>query len=166
MKINKPSMTIGAKTKINKPLSYLKASLVLTAIIFLGYNIATPAQALSPVRCDEWCNTFPESETVEPSMKLWVKNEVEKANLNWDEVYCLIYHESRFDPFAYYANTNGAGVDRGLYQFSDYWHPEISSECAFDYKCATKHFIKIRVQDGNYHQWWGYKNGGCARFIK
>ncbi len=145
-------------SKTKKPLAYIKASLILTAVIFLTYQATNPAQALSPIRCTDFCGTLPVAKTVEPSLMIWVKNEVESAGLDWEEVYCLIYNESRFDPFAYYANTNGAGVDRGLYQFSDRWHPEVISECAFDYKCATKHFIKIRKQDGNYHQWWGYVN--------
>ena len=62
--------------------------------------------------------------------------------------------ESNFNPKA----TNKRGnhpsysVDRGLYMWNDYWHPEISNECAFDSECATRKFCKA-VQDGHIG-WW------------
>lgn len=87
----------------------------------------------------------------------WVLNEVEDAGLNSEEVDCLIEKESRWDQWALNDNSNGAGVDRGLFQFSSIWHKEISNEEAFDYKKATKHFIRIAKADGNFNQWHGYK---------
>ncbi len=89
----------------------------------------------------------------------YVKNETEKAGLKWKDVKCLVDHESNWDEYALLDNSNGAGVDRGLYQFSSLWHPEIKNKDAFDYKKSTEYFIKIVKQDRNYHQWWGYRNG-------
>ena len=89
----------------------------------------------------------------------YVKTETEKAGLRWKDVKCLIDHESNWDEYALLDNSNGAGVDRGLYQFSSLWHPEIKNKDAFDYRKSTEHFIRIVKQDRNYHQWWGFRNG-------
>lgn len=94
----------------------------------------------------------------ELTIKEYVRAEIEKAGLKWEDVDCLVTHESNWNEWNLYDNKNGAGVDRGLYQFSSIWHKEISNKEAFDYKLATKHFIKIVKQDGNYHQWHGYTN--------
>lgn len=62
--------------------------------------------------------------------------------------------ESNFNPKA----TNKRGnypsysVDRGLYMWNDYWHPEISDECAFSAECATREFCKA-VKTGHL-SWW------------
>jgi len=71
-----------------------------------------------------------------------------------DLVVAVARAESGLNPKA--VNVKGnyppGSRDRGLFQWNDYWHPEISDECAFDIECATKAFIKAYKQ-GNLH-WW------------
>lgn len=89
----------------------------------------------------------------------WVLDEVLKAGLNQKEALCLIDHESSWDaevsPINY---DNRGGVDRGLWAINSKWHSEVSNGCAFDYKCATKEAIRIRLANGNWNQWHGYTN--------
>ena len=59
--------------------------------------------------------------------------------------------ESGLNPRATNINRDGS-VDRGLYQWNDKWHPEISDECAYNRYCATRAFCKA-VKSGHL-DWW------------
>ena len=89
---------------------------------------------------------------VEPTMKDWVLQEVRAAGLDPYDVYAIIQCESGWNDYAINVNTGGS-VDRGLVQINNKWHPEVSDECAFNYKCSIRKMIEIRLQDQNYHQW-------------
>ena len=45
--------------------------------------------------------------------------------------------ESNFNPDAKNQNPNGT-LDRGLFQWNDYYHPEITDRCAFDPECSAE----------------------------
>lgn len=59
--------------------------------------------------------------------------------------------ESGLDPKAKNKNKGGS-VDRGLFQWNDYYHEDISDECAYDPECATRAFCKA-VKNGHL-DWW------------
>jgi len=59
--------------------------------------------------------------------------------------------ESGFNPTAINVNTSGS-KDRGLYQWNDKYHPEISDICAFDPQCATTKFCQ--AVKANNLSWW------------
>jgi len=59
--------------------------------------------------------------------------------------------ESGFNPFAININSLDS-IDRGLYQWNDKYHPEVTDEMAFNYKIATELFCKA-VKNGKLH-WW------------
>lgn len=48
-------------------------------------------------------------------------------------------------------NKTGS-VDRGVFQWNDKYHPEISDDCAYDVECATRAFCKA-VSEGHL-SWW------------
>lgn len=50
------------------------------------------------------------------------------------------------------STTGGYGLDRGLYQWNEYFHPEISDRCAYDPECATRAFCRA-VRSGHL-AWW------------
>jgi len=50
------------------------------------------------------------------------------------------------------------GWDRGLYQWNEYYHPEISDKCAYDPECATRQFCRA-VRQGNL--WWWNPSKHC-----
>lgn len=59
--------------------------------------------------------------------------------------------ESGFNPTAVRVNL-GQSVDRGLFQWNDFYHPEISNDCAFDIECSTSRFCQA-VKAGHLN-WW------------
>lgn len=101
----------------------------------------------------------------EPEMKEWVLNEVAMAGLDVEEIDCLIKNESGWNNWAYNINTNGT-TDMGLWMWNSIHKNNVSVECRFDYKCATKKAIEKILHDGNYGAWYGYRNGGCSRYAK
>jgi len=90
---------------------------------------------------------------------VWEKDEVkeliqrvaEVEEVDIDLALNVAFCESSYNPLAVGINVNGT-MDRGLYQWNNYWHPEITDEMAFDPYTATKEFCKA-VKNGNL-SWW------------
>jgi hypothetical protein len=59
--------------------------------------------------------------------------------------------ESGLDPKAKNVNKDGT-TDRGLYQWNDFWHPQVSDEEAYDPEKATRLFCRA-VKKGHL-SWW------------
>jgi len=59
--------------------------------------------------------------------------------------------ESGYNPYAVNVNTDGSR-DRGLYQWNDKYHPEITDKMAFDPEIATREFCRA-VKSGHLY-WW------------
>ena len=59
--------------------------------------------------------------------------------------------ESGLDPKAVNVNNTGS-KDRGIFQWNDKYHPEITDVCAFDVECSTRAFCRA-VRGGNI-SWW------------
>lgn len=88
-----------------------------------------------------------ERETVEDIIKRVAKEE----GVNVTKAVRVAKCESGLDPKAVNVNKNGS-KDRGVFQWNDKWHPEISDECAFDVECATRAFCKA-YREGHL-SWW------------
>lgn len=89
--------------------------------------------------------------------KEWVLRTCEEQGLKRKDVKCLIEHESSWDENGWLTNwDNKKGTDRGLFAINTLFHPEVTHRCSFNYKCATKEFIRIVKENGNYNQWHGY----------
>lgn len=58
--------------------------------------------------------------------------------------------------------NNGGSKDRGLYQWNDKYHPEITDEMAFDPEVATDLFLKA-VKDGHL-SWWSASRAGWKQY--
>jgi hypothetical protein len=147
---------ISKRLKRTNRIKRIKYRLKLTAWL-LTFSItmwATPKVTAAPY--EAMYNRLPEAQNRVIPMREWVLGEVAKAGLNVKEVDCLIKSESGWNTWAMLDNPNGAGVDRGLFQWNSRWHPEVSNECAFDYKCATKEFIRVVKANGNFNAWWGW----------
>lgn len=59
--------------------------------------------------------------------------------------------ESALIPNATNTNKNGT-IDRGVFQWNNYYHPEVDDKCAFDVECATQKFCEA-LKSGNL-SWW------------
>ena len=64
--------------------------------------------------------------------------------------------ESNLNPKAK-RNVPPYGVDRGLYQWNSFFHPEISDSCAYDPICASEMFCKA-VKEGHLNWWYASKH--------
>lgn len=83
----------------------------------------------------------------------------EEGDFTWDEVftaYCIIEHESGWNPEEYQYLANDVGIDRGLWQLNSYWYPEVSNSCSYDVYCSTRAAIKIYRASG-WDRWNTYK---------
>ena len=129
--------------------------------ILIVMTIAIIVRLLTPTVSAESTTMYhgqlPESNDRVLTMKEWVKIEVEKAGLDWNEVYCLIQHESGWNDYAYGFNTNKSS-DLGLWQINSIHKGTISVEDRFNYKTATKWSIEKRLRDGNWSAWYGWLN--------
>lgn len=53
----------------------------------------------------------------------------------------------------YIININTGGTyDRGVLGWNNFYHPEVTDECAFDPACATKEALKL-IKAGRGHEW-------------
>ena len=86
------------------------------------------------------------------SVEQQIRDIANEHNFQWpDYLVRLSFCESRHNPYA----TNGNGghsIDRGLFQWNDKYHPEISDECAFDIRCSTIETMNA-INSGN-QSWW------------
>lgn len=55
--------------------------------------------------------------------------------------------------------------DRGLWMINDYWHPEVSDDCAFDPVCSTKEAFRISKGGTDYSEWSSWNNGGYEHYL-
>lgn len=94
------------------------------------------------------------SVNAEPTMREYVKAEIEKAGLNWELVDCIIHKESNWNNWAYGINTDGS-TDFGLWQINSQHKATASVECRWSYKCSTKWAIEKRLRDGSWLAWYG-----------
>ena len=101
---------------------------------------------------------IPKAEAVEPepTMREWIKKEVEIAGLSWEEVDCLIQNESGWKQWNNNWNTNGT-VDSGIFMINSIHKNTISLQDRYDYKTATKWAINKRLENGNWDIWYGFK---------
>ncbi len=75
----------------------------------------------------------------------------EKHNFKWTNYLLRLADcESKFKKDAY--NPTNNSHDRGIFQISRKWHPEVSDECAYDIQCATEWTIKM-INNGHQNQW-------------
>lgn len=77
-----------------------------------------------------------------------------------DYLVALANCESTLNPKAKRLNNDARKTtDRGLYQINNFWHYEVSDECAYDLRCATEWTIK-RIKAGYQHEWM------CDKIVK
>lgn len=162
------------KTKKAVKRQSIKILLVIAFVAFLGFATKNEAQkqpvvkelpkmvqsTVQPVLAQNLTPTTTISTiTEEPmDMKEWVKWKTSQAGLKWEDVKCLIDHESGWREMAYFINKGGKSLDRGLWMWNDKWNSHVTNECSFDYKCSTIAAIKKIKHDGNYNAWYGYRN--------
>lgn len=78
----------------------------------------------------------------------------------------IIMKESGGNTNARNHNSNGS-IDRGIWQWNNRAHPDISDACAFDPVCATQKALSISGNGSNWGPWNppSYKNGTPAAAV-
>jgi hypothetical protein len=140
------------KRTVKKGIVLLTA--VLTSMILIGhYETKVMAYDTADI-------TVPAKKVVAPEieMKEWIKQEIEKAGLKWEDVDCLIQNESGWNNYSYNVNWNNKTTDTGLWMINSVHKKTISYEDRLDYKKSTAWAIAKIKHDGNYSAWYGYLN--------
>jgi hypothetical protein len=150
----KKSRRDWAKCSVKTQVLIILATLIVGIISIKSTAISHEAQAVQKF------GTLPEAKNVKPKMMAYVIYEANKAGIDSKKVVRLLKEceNKKLDPNAYYVNKGGTTVDRGLFMINDYWHPEVSNECAWDWECSTKEFIRIYKKRG-----WG--EWTCGRIL-
>ena len=148
------------------------AKTAITELIFNKWSLmfllyAIPAliigqEAVKTARAVNWTPaevsvTSSQFEANEPSVREYVKAEVEKAGLSWKEVNCLIEHESGWNEWAQGVNTN-LTTDSGIWMINSVHKGTIALKDRIDIKKATAWAIEKRLHDGNWSAWYGFSN--------
>jgi hypothetical protein len=55
--------------------------------------------------------------------------------------------------------------DRGLFQINDYWHSEVSDDCAFDAQCNAQEAYRISEGGTNWSPWSAYQAGTYVAYL-
>jgi len=142
-------------TKKRKAKIFMWKSITLLMAMSIGAGIIGHAGQLEAYQPDKYepiaqLQLWPETDPI----KTYVLKEIYKAGLNPDEAEAIINCESKWNADAHAINWNGKqGIDRGLWQINSLYHPEVSNECSYDYKCSTKEAIRIYKDRGNWSAW-------------
>lgn len=85
-----------------------------------------------------------------------------------DMAYAIAMCESRLNPKAFNDNTTwgGVGRDKGIFQINDYYHPQVSEECVYDYKCNIDYAKELRDSWGNWNAWSCFKFDMHLQFLR
>ena len=80
-----------------------------------------------------------------------------------DTIVAIATCESGLNPNATntVGNTPQGSMDRGILQFNNYWHKDVSDACAFNPQCAFQQAYRVSQGGTNFSQWSTYQNG-CA----
>lgn len=82
---------------------------------------------------------------------------------NWRLARAVMMAEGNYNLRAFNP-TNGSN-DRGIWQISAKWHPEVSDSCAYDVECSTRIAYQLSKGGIDWSQWWGYKTGSYKKFL-
>lgn len=83
-----------------------------------------------------------------------------------DLAYAVMMSEGGGDVDAKHRNNDKRKtLDRGLFQLNDYWHSEVSDDCAYDKVCSTKEAYRISKGGTDWNEWVGYTSGNYLRYM-
>lgn len=73
--------------------------------------------------------------------------------------------ESGLDANAQNCNNPGGSCDRGIIQINNYWHSEVTDQCAYDPQCAFKSAYTISQQGSSFQPWTTFTSGAYKQFV-
>lgn len=136
-------------------------SLIFIMLVFMGSCVEDEPNLISPV-------SFKAVEAQEPtptpilSQKELIVQEINQVfGVDADKAFLLLQGkecaENRYlNPKAQNNNYEwgGLGIDRGIFQINSYYHPSVSDECAYDFKCNIKYAKRMFINNkGSFQRW-------------
>ena len=109
----------------------------------------TEAKAPTPIKTTPPVSKIPAKD--KDTIKIMIKAIAKKYGVDPDLAIRVAQCESGLNPDAKRVNVGGS-VDRGLYQWNNRYHPDITDEMAYDPKIATELFCQA-VSKGHL-SWW------------
>ena len=82
---------------------------------------------------------------------------------NWKLARAVMMSEGNYDVNAF--NPKNGSNDRGIWQISRKYHPDVSDECAKDIECSTKYAYKLSRGGTDWTPWYGYVYGGYKEHL-
>ena len=141
-------------TKRIKNIRQIRNLFILTAILvaIIGYyGNSLEIHSVEAIQIDR-VQIYPE---IEDDVKRYVLTEFYNAGLNPDKIDRMLSEceNKKWDTDAKYKNNDKhRSIDRGLFMINDYWHAEVSNECAYNLECSTKEAIRI-VKEKTWKEW-------------
>ena len=82
-----------------------------------------------------------------------------------DTAVAIAMAESGGNPSAQNCSNANNTCDRGLLQINNYWHPEVSDQCAYNPLCAFQSAYTISNGGTDFTPWTTYNNGAYQKFL-
>jgi len=99
---------------------------------------------------------IPYMEKIDPTVEEQIRQIAQEKGFEWvDYLVRLAKCENdTFNPKRINTKNNYPtnSIDRGIFMINDFWHKEVSDECAFDVRCATEWTI-YRINAGYQNEW-------------
>lgn len=140
----------------NKPTRAIKVSNTINETTPQDYLVNSRQEVKQQAPQDYLVDS--QKEDVEATIRRIAREE----NFKWtDYLVRLAKCESSLNPNTTNTKNNKPAYskDRGLFQINDYWHKEVTDECAYDIDCSTRWTIK-QINNGKQKEWV------CDRIIK
>lgn len=163
------------KQKIKSGIYIGIMSMLILTIISLGMLALIGKIETKAVRAGDFINNpidMPElvkinvsraKQSVEPTMKEWVKNEILNAGLDWDEAKRIIEKESSWREDICIIEPNNT-ISCGIWQLNTVHNKKgLTNACKVDYRCSTKYAIKINKDWGGWCAWTAAKKLGYCK---
>ena len=81
------------------------------------------------------------------------------------DIIAIAMAESGGNTLASNTAGNSAGIDRGVLQINSFYHPEVSSSCAYDPICAFDSAFNISRGGSDFTPWSSFDNGSFKKFL-
>lgn len=82
-----------------------------------------------------------------------------------DNIVAISMAESGGNTQAQNCSNPGGSCDRGLLQINNYWHKEISDQCAYDPLCSFQAAYQISSGGTDFSPWTTFKSGAYTKYL-
>lgn len=158
IKKRKPYRTIGKKIRDIKRLLIILAIYISSHFIYQEYHslFSIMIENVPAIAEAKIVQNLPIEKIPDLSVEQQIKSIAKEKNFRWPD-YLMRLARCENDTFDSLRtntrnNTPKSSIDRGIFMINDYWHSEVSDECAFDVRCSTEWTINM-INSGRQSEW-------------